>query len=128
MVSRKLIETLFGDSATRSKVAFPLRAVYRQQQRPEGAAPVQVLISVSKKHFHHAVDRNRTKRQLREAYRLHKSLLYDALSADRQLLIAFVWLSSEHSPSRTVEHRMVNLLRRISEKLTLPSTPLPEQP
>ena len=128
MVSRKLIETLFGDSATRSKVAFPLRAVYRQQQRPEGAAPVQVLISVSKKHFHHAVDRNRTKRQLREAYRLHKSLLYDALSADRQLLIAFVWLSSEHSPSRTVEHRMVNLLRRISEKLTFPSPPLPEQP
>ena len=127
MVSRKLIETLFGDSATRSKVAFPLRAVYRQQQRPEGAAPVQVLISVSKKHFHHAVDRNRTKRQLREAYRLHKSLLYDALPADRQLLIAFVWLSSEHSPSRTVEHRMVSLLRRISEKLTSPSTPLPEQ-
>ena len=97
--------------------AFPLRAVYRKQERTEGAAPVQLLISVPKKRFHHAVDRNRVKRQVREAFRHHKQVLYDALSADSQLLLAFIWMADEHQPSSIVENKVVGLMRRISEKL-----------
>jgi len=79
IVSKQLIETLFGKGSSQSLAAYPLRAVYMQTEHQEGHAPVQILISVPKKRFKHAVDRNRVKRQVREAYRCHKQLLSDSV-------------------------------------------------
>ena len=97
--------------------AYPLRAVFMKKVRARDDAPVQVLVSVPKKHFKHAVDRNRIKRQVREAFRQHKQLLYEALAEHEQLLLAFIWLSDEHRPSRDVESRVVGLMQRMAEKL-----------
>ena len=115
LVSRRLMETLF--SGSQSVAAFPLRAVYIIKERTHGEEPVQLLISVSKKHFHHAVDRNRVKRQVREAYRHNKSLIYPALSEKQQLLLAVIWLSDMQTSTTKVEKRLTSLLRRIAEKL-----------
>ena len=101
MVSRKLIDSLFGGGSSSSMAAYPLRAVYMTRERAEGESP----------------DRNRVKRQVREAYRHHKALLYNALTDHQQLLLAFVWLSPAHLPSHDVESRIVSLLHRIGEKL-----------
>lgn len=126
MVSRKLIDTLFGacpakqgleSRGSQSMAAYPLRAVYMRKVRARDDAPVQVLVSVPKKHFKHAVDRNRIKRQVREAFRQHKQLLYEALAEQEQLLLAFIWLSEEHYPSQHVESRVVSLMQRVAEKL-----------
>ena len=117
MVSQKLIDTLFGGECSQSMAAFPLRAVYIKKERAQGDAPVQILVSVPKKRFKHAVDRNRVKRQVREAFRQHKQLLYEALAEHEQLLLAFIWLSDEHRPSRDVESRVVGLMQRMAEKL-----------
>ena len=126
MVSRKLIDTLFGacpakqgleSRGSQSMAAYPLRAVYMKKVRARDDAPVQVLVSVPKKHFKHAVDRNRIKRQVREAFRQHKQLLYEALAEQEQLLLAFIWLSEEHYPSQHVESRVVSLMQRVAEKL-----------
>ena len=126
MVSRKLIDTLFGacpakqgmeSRGSQSMAAYPLRAVYIKKVRARDDAPVQVLVSVPKKHFKHAVDRNRIKRQVREAFRQHKQLLYEALAEQEQLLLAFIWLSDEHYPSQHVESRVVSLMQRVAEKL-----------
>ena len=117
MVSRKLIDSLFGGGSSSSVAAYPLRAVYMTQERAQGESPVQILISVPKKRFRHAVDRNRVKRQVREAYRHHKALLYDVLADHQQLLLAFVWLSPTHLPTRDVESRIVSLMHRIGEKM-----------
>lgn len=81
---------------------------------------LQILISVSKRHFKHAVDRNRVKRQLREAYRLNRSLLTVHFPADRQLFIAFIWLSDSLAPSSVVTSRVKRLLKRIAEQITPP--------
>jgi len=115
LVSRRLIETLF--SGSQSVAAFPLRVVYKIKERAREDEPVQLLISVPKKHFHHAVDRNRVKRQVREAYRHNKSLIYPALSDQQQLLLAIVWLSDKHLSTTEVEQRLTTLLKRIAEKL-----------
>lgn len=126
MVSRKLIDTLFGacpakqgleSRGSQSMAAYPLRAVYMKKVRARDDAPVQVLVSVPKKHFKHAVDRNRIKRQVREAFRQHKQLLYEALAEQEQLLLAFIWLSDEHYPSQHVESRVVSMMQRVAEKL-----------
>ena len=117
MVSRKAIDGLFGGDSSRSATSFPLRAVYRVDAVSECAAPVQILVSVPKRRFHHAVDRNRAKRQVREAYRQHKDIVADRVGAGRQLSLAFIWLSDRHVATARVEQCVVNLLRRIGEKL-----------
>jgi ribonuclease P protein component len=78
---------------------------------------VQVLVNVSKRRFKHAVDRNRVKRQIREAYRLNKEVLASAVPQGKRVLLAFLWLSDRHSPSATVAARVVSLLKRISKEL-----------
>lgn len=117
IVSRKQIEMLFGGGTSQSLAAFPLRVVYMTQALPMGEAPVQILVSVPKKHFKHAVDRNHVKRQIREAYRLNKAILYDVLAPNEQLLIGFIWLSNQHYPTPVVAQHVVSLLHRIAEKL-----------
>ena len=74
LCSRKAIEALFA-GGNRAFSAFPLRVVYRViPQVPSPSLSPQVLISVSKRHFKHAVDRNRAKRQIREAWRLNRDI------------------------------------------------------
>lgn len=84
----------------------------------QSASPkTQVLISVAKRHLHHAVDRNRAKRQIREAYRLQKHLLTPQFSTLSQLPtyhIAFIWLADTPQPSAKVHHSIHKLLAKIS--------------
>lgn len=113
LCSRKAIEALFA-AGGRSLSAYPLRVVFRQVETDE--VPIRVLISVSKRHFHHAVDRNRAKRQIREAWRLNKDILILQPSTP-SLHIAFIWLADEPQPSELVHRKIKNLLHRIQEDL-----------
>ena len=61
-----------------------------------GKPPVQVLIAVPKKNLRHAVDRNRMKRLIREAYRLSKHSILDKYSkAGKHLDIAFIFMGKQ---------------------------------
>ena len=128
LCSKKLIDTLFGTGGSHAMTAYPLKAVYRLiDSKTETSVPketvmeskVQVLVSVPKKHFKRAVKRNRVKRQVREAYRKHKSYVTLRVNelTDKQLLIAFIWLSNELIDSVTIEQRVSNLLQRIGERV-----------
>ena len=122
IVSRKLIERLFTSGRGHSLTAFPLRAVYMVRDRRAEAGtqcepPVTLLLSVPKRKFKHAVDRNRVKRQLREAYRHNKHLLASTVPEGLQVALAFVWLSDRHFASVDVEHRVCSLLNRIASAL-----------
>ena len=117
IVSNRLIETLFSQGNSESLAAYPIRVIYTQIEQQQDCAPVQILISVPKKRFKHAVDRNRVKRQVREAYRHHKQLLYNKVEEGKQLLVAFVWLSDKHMPSSEVEKKIKMLLEKIAAKI-----------
>lgn len=75
--SKKQIEALFEGG--KSVDAFPLKAVWIKTN-PQFPFPAQAGFSVSKKYFPKAVDRNRVKRLMREAYRLRKTQLYEILA------------------------------------------------
>ena len=117
VVSQKLLDELFDGGHSHSMAAFPLRVIFMHTEHQEGQPPVQVLISVPKKRFHHAVDRNRVKRQIREAYRHQKHLLADKVASNQMLVVAFVWLSDQLQPSAEVDSKVKNLLERIARKL-----------
>lgn len=123
LCSRKLIDLLFSGKGSKSLAAFPLRAVYLemplQGEGRTGDGQVKILISVPKKHLRRAVERNRVKRQIREAYRKNKHLLYERLSEvnEKQLLIAFIWITNKINPTEQVERQLINLLQRMSERL-----------
>lgn len=112
---QKVIDSLFAGGAC-SFSLFPLRVVYIPSDALE--APAAILVSVSKRRFKRAVKRNRVKRQIREAYRLHKSLLLPALEAkQKKLAVAFIYLSDKLVPSSLIEERMTGALCRIAESL-----------
>lgn len=82
-------------------------------------APASILISVSKRRFKRAVKRNRVKRQIREAYRKNKQPLLDLLQEkEKNLAIAFIYLSDELISSAVIEEKMKIALARICEKLS----------
>ena len=117
MVSLKLIETLFGGGCSQSVAAFPLRAVYMLSERQTGDVPVQLLISVPKKRFKHAVDRNRVKRQIRECYRRQKQLLIDRVNAQGQTLaIALIWQANRLYPTHEVSACVEKLLKLLEKR------------
>ena len=86
-------------------------------QTERDTVPVQILVSVSKRHFKHAVKRNRVKRQIREAYRHHKQLLTEKVPEDKSLAIAFIWLSDELHSSRQVGNSVRRLLEKVADSL-----------
>lgn len=116
--SRKLIDKLFNREGSRSMAAFPLRLVYTDTERAEGEPPVKILVSVPKRHFKHAVKRNRVKRQVREAYRHNKNILCDKVikQENTALAIAFIWLDDKLWATNDVEAKVRNLLQRLAEK------------
>lgn len=117
--SKLLIDKLFGGGGSRSLAAFPIRLVYMVIERGEHEPPASIMVSVPKRCFKRAVKRNRVKRQLREAYRQNKQLLWQRMAEKpgEQVLMAFVWTDNQLHETAHVERKMRNLLTRLSEKL-----------
>lgn len=117
LCSQNEIEQLFLAGST-SLSAFPLRLVFRPATRDIHEPRVKVLISVAKRRLHHAVDRNRAKRQIREAYRLQKHVLTDRLPEGKAYNAAFIWLSDSPVNTARVKKQIGHLLQRMAERLS----------
>lgn len=130
LCSKLIIDKLFA-GGNMSMATFPLRIVYMRIEKANdcrlrnaadmGLAdtlpPVSILVSVPKKRFHHATDRNRMKRLIREAYRLNKHILWEALEEkDYRLAVAFVCITDTLPTFHTVNKSMKKALVRMAEK------------
>ena len=119
IAGKRLVETLFKGGVSRSMSCYPLRAVYALVPMADDGSSAKMMVSVPKRHFKRAVKRNRVKRQVREAFRLHKAKLSTLLAGrdDQCLTIAFIWLDSKLHSTATVDSRVAGLMERIREKL-----------
>ena len=85
--SKKLIEKLYAEGT--SVKSFPLRMMFIQTTHTS-SFPCQVGVSVAKRNYKLAVDRNRLKRLMREAYRLQKEIVYHNLDAPYVFMISYI--------------------------------------
>ncbi|NMH89644.1 ribonuclease P protein component [Flavivirga algicola] len=111
--SKKLIEQLFEEGQSVS--AFPLRLVYLQTTFDDQVI-AKTGVSVSKRNFKTAVDRNRIKRLLREAYRLNKAVYFNNITTQYAFMILYI---GKDKPSLTqVESKMKHLFEKFSSKIS----------
>ena len=85
--SQKLIEKLFLEG--KSVVSYPLRLVFIETTFDDNVK-IKAGVSVSKRHFKNAVDRNRIKRLMREAYRLNKANYFNNITTQYALMILYI--------------------------------------
>lgn len=108
---KKLIDELFGKRSSSFGV-YPLRVVWLPSKSPT-ASPPQVLISVSKRGFKRAVDRNRLKRFIREAYRLNKYQLLEHPGGHLVGVLGIIYTGKEKSALALVEKKLISAFHRL---------------
>ena len=109
--SKTTIDLLFSEGNSVSK--FPLRLVY-VENKEENAELMKMGVSVSKKYFKKAVDRNYFKRVLRENYRLNKHLLIDNL--EKPYAFMFFYQTKERLSYQEIEEKTIQLFQKFNER------------
>jgi ribonuclease P protein component len=114
--SKTTIDLLFSKGRSVSK--YPLRLVYVESDFgiPETSdQKIKIGVSVSKKHFKHAVDRNYFKRVLRETYRLNKHLLIDPL--EKPYAFMFLYQTKDRLTYEEINIKTIQLFEKFIHTL-----------
>ena len=113
--SRKQIDTLFATG--KSFTVFPIRVTYRFLGA-EADSLAQIGVTVSKRYFKKAVDRNKVKRLLREAYRLQKMELASQLQQSKlKAYVFFIYTDKTIVSFDVFKSAMSSCLRKLQNKL-----------
>jgi len=126
--SRKQIELLFSEG--NSFVVTPLRIYYllaspaTDQSSSKIVQPfaIQFAVGVSSKNFKRAVDRNRVKRLIREAYRLQKKELQEKLKEKNlSMKVFFIFTGKELAEYKFVYSKVGVALQKLLKEIVQPA-------
>lgn len=111
---QKLIKQIFSDGNTIT--VFPLKLYYVETPLPEHVS-IQAGFSVAKRAFKHAVQRNRIKRLMREAYRLNKATVFN--KSKTQYAFMFLYIGKKLPDFHTLSMTMETLLSKFNRSTSL---------
>lgn len=114
--SKKAIEALFSDGY--KITSYPIKLIYLTNENPT-AISHQVGFSVPKRTIKKAVDRNKIKRRMREAYRKNKQLL--TIFNPTKLFLMFIFTGKENCSYAVIEEKIKSILLRLNENFSNPS-------
>jgi len=109
---RKLIDEIFTTGETFS--SYPFRVFYKKMEF-DSDVKAQVGVSVSKRNFKRAVDRNRIKRLMREAYRLNKYTFIDNI--DNQVVVMIIYTQRKELPFDLIKSKMNATLKKLCSEI-----------
>jgi len=94
-----------------SSTFYPIKVIFLEK---EDLPCSRILISVPKRNFKSAVDRNLLKRRIREAHRKHKLLLDK--SSQKKYLIAYIYLARKILDYKIIEEKLIDSLDRLQKE------------
>jgi len=106
----KLIKELFEKGS--SFYLYPFKVIYHPNPDQSDTAVHQVLTSVSARQFKRAVDRNKVKRRVREAYRLQKEIIQ---SRSEKGIFSFIYTAREILPFAEIKSKLFLVLEKIKK-------------
>ena len=112
LCSSVLIENLFKSGI--SYHLSPFKFVWLEAS--ENNVPVKTVIRVPKRLFKKAVDRNRLKRMIREAYRKNKNSLYDSL-LEKKIHLMIVFTAKSIIEYKDIEEKIIEGLQRLVKEI-----------
>lgn len=121
MKSRKQIELLFKEGKSFS--VSPLRIYYTVHSLPVADCPLLFGVAAGTRNFKKAVDRNRIKRLVREAWRLQKNELKQKLKErNLQLHVFFIFTGKELPNYKLIAEKTAIALQKLDQLSVQPTT------
>ena len=111
LTNKKTFDLLFNKGSSISVPPFRLIWI---EDRTNSSSPVQLGISVPKRSFAKAVDRNKIKRRIREAYRKNKHLLYEIVKkGNHTIALMIIYTAKDQLPYDEIEKKMIVSLHKL---------------
>lgn len=108
--SRNDIQELFDKGS--SFCIYPIRVRYIQKMDKVFSGN-SVMVSVPKRHYKRAVDRNLLKRRIRESYRLNKELLSDVIIP---MNVTFMYVGKQIYSFDFIQEKLILVLNRLRDE------------
>lgn len=110
--SKMVIDELFTKG--QSFYSHPFKVCWIESTK--ATSNIQVLVSVPKRIYKRAVDRNRVKRLIRESYRKNKDVL-KTISSDINIAIMLIYTSKTILEYSEIELKLIAALKRLTTNI-----------
>ena len=117
LCNKKTISELYASN--KKLLVYPLSVHWLVLPNGQQPSPLQVVIVAPKKKLHNAVDRNRTKRLIRECYRTRKQQIADILQQrGMQLALSINYIHTTPPDFKHLQHTFDKLLESLTNELS----------
>lgn len=111
---KKQIDGLFEKG--NSFFIYPFKVVFLNENSADDTIP-KLLVTIPKRHFKRAVDRNKIKRLVREAYRRNKQPLVENCAENQvSVLFGLIYTAKTMLTYSDIERKIILILQRLKEQ------------